>query len=1047
MLDLDLDLEADLGVDTVKQAEMFAAIREIYSIPRDENRKLRDYPTLAHVIRFVYESRPDLAATVATARAIVEPPATTPAIVEAPATPAPSASSQLASDDAIKEKVLEIVAEKTGYPKDMLDLDLDLEADLGVDTVKQAEMFASVRAAYNIPREENLKLRDFPTLAHVIQFARDKQNSGATTAVSVPAAATTSATATTVTRPRPPLATFDAANRIPRRVPVPVLRPPLTICKPTGVTLGPGSRVVVMPDQAGVANVLTQQLQTLGVEALVVDAALDAYVLTERLKKWLSAGPIQGVYWLPALDNEGDLRHMEPAGWHEALRVRVKSLYTTMRALYEQVAKPGTFLVSATQLGGQHGYDDAGAVAPMGGAVVGFTKTYKREHTEVHVKAVDFEAGRSASKVAVTLLEETLRDPGAVEVGYKNGLRWAVGLQEQSFTESKHGMTLDQDSVFLITGAAGSIVSAITADLAAASGGTFYLLDLVPAPDPNNPDLARFVSDKDGLKRDLFERIKARGERATPALVEKELAALERAQAAQSAIDAVRAAGGTPYYFSVNLTDADGVAKVIEQVRQRSGRIDVLLHAAGIERSHFLPDKDQQEFDLVFDVKSDGWFNLLHAIGGMPLGATVAFSSIAGRFGNASQTDYSSANDLLCKITSSFRTMRPTTRGIVIDWTAWGGIGMATRGSIPKMMELAGIDMLPPEAGIPMIRRELTVGETGGEVVVAKRLGIMLNEWDETGGLDTQALAALLGKQIPAQGPMVGTITGMTLSGGLTMETTLDPAAQAFLYDHRIDGTPVLPGVMGIEAFAEAALCVHPGWHIEAIEEVNFLAPFKFYRDEPRTVIIQALFYPQGDNLRAECRLIGRRTLPNQSQPQETVHFTARVRVTKQPPQASAGLPIKLTSEGIVDAAQIYRIYFHGPAYQVLDSAWRDGERIIGQMSVDLPTDHDPLQGPTLIGPRLIELCFQTAGLLEISEHNRMGLPLYVHHVSWSRPPELAVGPLFAVVTPDTAGQKFDAEVVDTQGNRYLQLTGYRTVTLPDSVDTELLHALQNVTA
>ena len=114
----------------------------------------------------------------------------------------------------------------------------------------------------------------------------------------------------------------------------------------------------------------------------------------------------------------------------------------------------------------------------------------------------------------------------------------------------------------------------------------------------------------------------------------------------------------------------------------------MLLHAAGMERSHFLPDKDAREFDLVFDVKSDGWFNLLHAIGDMPLGATVAFSSIAGRFGNAGQTDYSSANDLLCKITSSFRTTRPATRGIVIDWTAWGGIGMATRGSIPKMMEV-----------------------------------------------------------------------------------------------------------------------------------------------------------------------------------------------------------------------------------------------------------------------------------------------------------------------------------------------------------------------
>ena len=82
------------------------------------------------------------------------------------------------TDDAIKEKVLEIVAEKTGYPKEMLDLDLDLEADLGIDTVKQAEMFAAVRAAYNIPRDENLKLRDFPTLAHVIKFARDRQPGG-----------------------------------------------------------------------------------------------------------------------------------------------------------------------------------------------------------------------------------------------------------------------------------------------------------------------------------------------------------------------------------------------------------------------------------------------------------------------------------------------------------------------------------------------------------------------------------------------------------------------------------------------------------------------------------------------------------------------------------------------------------------------------------------------------------------------------------------------------------------------------------------------------
>ena len=65
---------------------------------------------------------------------------------------------------------------------------------------------------------------------------------------------------------------------------------------------------------------------------------------------------------------------------------------------------------------------------------------------------------------------------------------------------------------------------------------------------------------------------------------------------------------------------------------------------------------------------------------------------------------------------------------------------MATRGSIPKMMELAGIDMLPPEAGVPWIRRELTAGGTRGEVVVGRTpRAILLNEWDATGGLDTHA--------------------------------------------------------------------------------------------------------------------------------------------------------------------------------------------------------------------------------------------------------------------------------------------------------------------
>jgi NAD(P)-dependent dehydrogenase (short-subunit alcohol dehydrogenase family) len=603
---------------------------------------------------------------------------------------------------------------------------------------------------------------------------------------------------------------------------------------------------------------------------------------------------------------------------------------------------------------------------------------------------------------------------------------------------------LDENTVFLFTGAAGGIVSAITADLALASGGVFYLLDVVPEPNPDNPDLKRFAADKDNLKRDLFARIQARGERATPALVEKELWALEREQAALNAIEAVRAAGSTPHYFSVNLTDAEAVSKIIRHVREHSGRIDVLLHAAGLERSRSLSEKDQREFDLVFDVKIDGLFHLLHAIGDMPLGATVAFSSIAGRFGNPGQTDYSSANDLLCKITSSFRTTRPDTRGIAIDWTAWGGIGMATRGSIPKVMESAGIDMLPPEAGVPLIRRELTAGGTRGEIVIGQRLGVLLKEWDPAGGVETNA-SDTPEKELSLQGPMIGKVASMGLYSGLIVESTLDPKTQPFLYDHQIDGTPVLPGVMGIEAFAEAALRMLPGWHVKAIEEIAFLAPFKFYRHEPRTVTIEVSIHSQADELVASCRLIGRRTLPNQSEPQATTHFTGRVRLTKSPAQMLSVSPPTMHVDRTVDAPDIYRIYFHGPAYQVLERAWWDGNRMIGLLAENLPANHHPAELSTVMSPRLIELCFQTAGLWEIGKEGSMGLPHLVNCVTSPCGATLPDTRLYAVITPDPVSGSFDAEVVDASGKRYVQLSGYRTVATPNAVNADQLKALQNV--
>ncbi|MCL4810329.1 MAG: beta-ketoacyl synthase, partial [Thermoanaerobaculia bacterium] len=501
MLDPELDLEADLGVDTVKQAELFAAVREEWGIPRDDSRKLRDYPTLGKVVQFVYDNRPDL-------RAPAPPAAAAAAAVPAGAPPVPAP----AGGDLVLARVLAIVTEKTGYPAEMLDPELDLEADLGVDTVKQAELFGAVREEWGIPRDDSRKLREYPTLAHVVRFVYDNRPDLAPGGVASPATPLPSAPeASPVAPPVTAAGSFEEAAKVPRRVVVPVLRPALPACRPTGVTLGEGTRVAVMHDRGGAAEALVERLRTRGVDVLNLATEAAADSLVERLAEWTAGGPVHGLFWLPALDAEGDLAAMDLAAFREALRVRVKNLYTVARALYGALGAPGTFLVSATRLGGRHGYDAAGAFADLGGAVTGFTKAWKREKAEATVKAVDFGSDAAPSVVADLLIEEALRDPGCVEVGYNDGLRTSVGMRELPVEDGSEGMALGNESVFLVTGAAGSIVSAITADLAAASGGTFHLLDLLPEPDRSDPDLGRIATDRDGLKKDVFERLKAKG--------------------------------------------------------------------------------------------------------------------------------------------------------------------------------------------------------------------------------------------------------------------------------------------------------------------------------------------------------------------------------------------------------------------------------------------------------------------------------------------------------------------------------------------------------
>jgi hypothetical protein len=296
-----------------------------------------------------------------------------------------------------------------------------------------------------------------------------------------------------------------------------------------------------------------------------------------------------------------------------------------------------------------------------------------------------------------------------------------------------------------------------------------------------------------------------------------------------------------------------------------------------------------------------------------------------------------------------------------------------------------------------------------------------------------------------SRGVMIGEVLGMPLYGGLTVETALDPSKQPFLYDHQISQTPVLPGVMGIEAMAETARLIFPDRNIKTIENVQFLAPFKFYRNQPRIVTIQADYSVEEEDIVANCRILGSRILHGQSEPEVTLHFSGSVRLASGLPNAvKKGTAPQAGNGAKVARSHLYRLYFHGPAYQVIDSAWRDGKQIVALFAKNLPANHVPPELPLVASPRLIEFCFQAASLSGMAVQSRLGLPYAFREIEMVSLPEKAPeSALFALVDDNPDGT-YNAEVVDDKGNLYLVLRGYRTMDLPDPIQADLLDPLKS---
>ena len=325
-----------------------------------------------------------------------------------------------------------------------------------------------------------------------------------------------------------------------------------------------------------------------------------------------------------------------------------------------------------------------------------------------------------------------------------------------------------------------------------------------------------FRTDQEALKRKLIDEARARGEKPTPKQIDQQLMGIERSEAALRVVEAVEAAGGQVFYHALDLRDGDAVSAAIDDIRQRYGRIDVLLHAGGLLIDRILPNKEPHQFDLVFDVKADGFFSLLRAAKGMNRRHRVLQLG-SRRFGNNGQSDYAAANDLLCKI--STRCVPGDQRRAGSPSTGQpGGRSAWPRAACPADHGGPGRGHAPARSWRAHRPPRLTYGGTRRRIVVAGRLGAWLEERDPTGGLDPVKMAAALAARQP-RFLMVSQVKAARLYGGIVAWTTSTPGSNPSSLTPPDPDTPWLPGVMVIEALAEVANLLAPGYDVAAVAE------------------------------------------------------------------------------------------------------------------------------------------------------------------------------------------------------------------------------------
>ncbi|ORJ62628.1 hypothetical protein B5M45_06225 [Mycobacterium simiae] len=673
MLDLSMSLESDLGIDSIKRVEILAAVQQrMPSVGEVDAAVLGAGATLRDVVdRLGGRASSSVAAPATVSEESAQ--SGLQSVVEPPLCGGGVARSDVDVD--VAGAVLGVVADKTGYPVEMLDLSMSLESDLGIDSIKRVEILAAVQQRMpSVGEVDAAVLGAGATLRDVV----DRLGGRASSSVAAPATVKSE-----ISQPLPAVPRYEVRA---------VAAPPRGMRMPD---LQNDSKVEIagLPGLP-VAEALAARLRNAGIESTVVAHVSPDAECVIQLAGLKSIGTSQ--------DAIGINREVFADAQRVAANLRIR----------------GGAFITVQDTGGTFGLiGDPGTRAWIGG-IAALTKTAAQEWPAAHVKAIDLAThDRSAGVLADYIVDELLMGGPELEVGLGSAHgRVTVAVVEAEPVELS--TRIGHRDVLIVTGGGRGITAASMVALARATRASFVLIGRSQLDE--EPIAVRGLTTDADLKRALFESSRRRGIQPAPNDIARQMRRVKTVREIRQTMAAIEAAGSRVRYDSLDVRNAADVSALLAGIRSDFGPITGLIHGAGVIADATLDTTSAPRFDEVFGTKVHGLRALLDATAQDSLHTILLFSSVSARWGNAGQCDYAMANEVLNKVALAEQSRRGSACLVrALGWGPWDG-GMVDD-DIKARFRSRGVALIPPATGAQaFVANVLDTGAAGTEILVAE---------------------------------------------------------------------------------------------------------------------------------------------------------------------------------------------------------------------------------------------------------------------------------------------------------------------------------------